>query len=85
MHPGTQRLRCPKGYSAPQINLIGLLLGVGSRITPYEQLARQLGRFYGMNKSGAAVRGLLDRLSGRRSYMGAKLANEARAFAPWLV
>lgn len=65
MYPGAQRLRCPKGYSAAQINLIGLLLGVGSRVSPYEQLAHQLGRFYGMNKSGAAVRGLLDRLSAR--------------------
>ena len=65
VHPGTQRLRCPKGYSAAQINLLGLLLGIGSRIIPYEQLAHKLGRLYNMKKSAPAVRGLLDRLSAR--------------------
>ena len=59
------RVLCKKGFSAAQINILGLLLGVGSSVVSYQEIARKLEHYYGLKRTPEAVRQTVLRLARR--------------------
>lgn len=65
VRPDLERIPCLKGLSVAQINVIGLLLHVGPSITQYGQLAMEMERHYGMQRTPEAIRRTVERLASR--------------------
>lgn len=65
VRPDFERIPCLKGLSAAQINVIGLLLHIGPSITQYGQLAMEMERHYGMQRTPEAIRRTVERLASR--------------------
>ena len=65
VRPDLERIPCLKGLSTAQINVIGLLLHVGPSITQYGQLAMEMERHYGMQRTPEAIRRIVERLASR--------------------
>jgi len=56
---------CEKGLSALQINVLALVCRAGTRVTPYDRIARQLAAEFGMPQQAESVRGVVNRLAAR--------------------
>lgn len=59
------RVLCKKGFSIAQINIIGLLLGIGPQVVSYKELASELEYYYGLKRTSEAVRQIVLRLASR--------------------
>lgn len=64
-HPVIGNNFCRKGLSFAQIQILSVLLGIGTNVTKYRELACALERFFGIRRSPDAVRGIVERLAGR--------------------
>ena len=56
---------CEYGFSALQINVLALIQRAGTRVMPYERIARRLAQEFGMRQSAESVRGAVNRLTTR--------------------
>ena len=65
VRPAPDRIACPKGFSAAQVNVISLLLHIGPSITQHALLATELGIHYGMERTPEAIRRTVERLVSR--------------------
>ncbi len=74
-HQARRKVSCEFGLSAQQINVLGILVRIGEKVTPYYKIAEMITKEFHSAATGNSIRGTITRLT-QRGFLTHKQAKE---------